>query len=366
MSKEPLYPHVPKSKEPLFPHVTKGQSKESYTTSELDDIARIFYDTSSAKRATTFAGLRPLYEKWEDLSQAQRDEAIEGLRVRIEREGLLGYLERKRPAAGNELTDSIITQLKAKGYLSSNPGSVHTIPEPLDRELRRELRKLPAWKLQEVYDMLKIGEPTTGIDILDKHRDEAVEAVKEALWERGKLSSQNEYIEIPFSSAGASDIQWETELGEKLITVTVTNIRGVSQYELAIDFRLSVARVTNLQAVQDLPFSGASRGKLWWLGARYYKVQHRTVTVEVSGIRLATGMRLEDVFANSIARIEVVNLSSLAETDGNPVSKYCCRQCGECAPAELLGEGKFPERISWLRHHYQERHPGVWGKVGSV
>ena len=52
----------------------------------------------------------------------------------------------------------------------------------------------------------------------------------------------------------------------------------------------------------------------------------------------------------------------LAKTEGNPISKYCCRKCGECAPPELLGEGKFLERISWLRHHYQERHPGIWGK----
>lgn len=52
----------------------------------------------------------------------------------------------------------------------------------------------------------------------------------------------------------------------------------------------------------------------------------------------------------------------LAETEGDPISKFCCRIDGECAPAELLQEGKFPERMAWLRHHYQEKHPGLWGK----
>lgn len=111
-------------------------------------------------------------------------------------------------------------------------------------------------------------------------------------------------------------------------------------------------------ASYDLPFASTAKGKLWWLAT----INNTTVTVEVSGIRLLTGIRLEDAFANSIARIEVIDLNSLAQTDGNPVSKYCCRKCGDCAPEELLEEGKFLERISWLRRHYNEKHPGIWGK----
>jgi hypothetical protein len=52
----------------------------------------------------------------------------------------------------------------------------------------------------------------------------------------------------------------------------------------------------------------------------------------------------------------------LAKTEGDPLRKFCCRQCGECAPVALLEEGKFPERIAWLRSHYKEKHPGIWGK----
>lgn len=237
------------------------------------------------------------------------------------------------------------------------PHTSRSIAEPLAREFRRELRKLPAWKLQEAYIALKIGE-LTGIDILDRHRAEALNAVKEALWERGKLADANEYVEANFAGAGAGDLQWETVFREKLTVIKVTNIKEIPQYQLEIGFQNSVARVFNLMADRDLPFAGADRGKLWWMAT----IDDIPVTVEVGGIRMLTQRQLEDAFNDSMARIEEIDLNSLAQGDGNPISKYCCRLCGECAPAELLGEGKFLERISWLRRHYQERHPGIWGK----
>jgi hypothetical protein len=42
--------------------------------------------------------------------------------------------------------------------------------------------------------------------------------------------------------------------------------------------------------------------------------------------------------------------------------KFCCRLCGACAPEDLLKEGLFLDRMTWLRRHYKEAHPGVWGK----
>ena len=56
-------------------------------------------------------------------------------------------------------------------------------------------------------------------------------------------------------------------------------------------------------------------------------------------------------------------INLLASTEGDPLRKFCCRQCGECAAKELLEEGRFPDRIAWLRHHYVAKHPGMWGKV---
>ena len=60
------------------------------------------------------------------------------------------------------------------------------------------------------------------------------------------------------------------------------------------------------------------------------------------------------------------NLERLASTEGDPIRKFCCRQCGECAPKELLEDGRFLDRISWLRSHYKEKHPGMWGSPMTV
>ena len=56
----------------------------------------------------------------------------------------------------------------------------------------------------------------------------------------------------------------------------------------------------------------------------------------------------------------------LARTEGDPITKYCCSQCGECAPADLLEEGRFFDRISWLRRHYDKKHPGMWGEMSPM
>ena len=56
----------------------------------------------------------------------------------------------------------------------------------------------------------------------------------------------------------------------------------------------------------------------------------------------------------------------LAKTDGDPISKYCCSQCGKCAPEDLLEEGRFLDRINWLRRHYDKKHPGMWGVMSPM
>lgn len=104
-------------KPPLYPHVTKSQqAKRKYTLPELAEIAKVFYEAQARRRATIYAW-SPMYTRWENLAQSQRDEAIRGLQERIERESLTGYLERKRPQVGDVLTEEIISELKHKGYL---------------------------------------------------------------------------------------------------------------------------------------------------------------------------------------------------------------------------------------------------------
>jgi len=60
------------------------------------------------------------------------------------------------------------------------------------------------------------------------------------------------------------------------------------------------------------------------------------------------------------------SIDLLASTEGDPIRKFCCRLCGECAPKELLEEGRFPDRIAWLRSHYKVKHPGMWGKMSPM
>jgi len=74
------------------------------------------------------------------------------------------------------------------GGSSSNPDTYprSAIPEPYAREVRRELRKIPTWRLQEAYAKLKAGEPT-GVELVEQNRAYAIGAIEEVLWERGKL-----------------------------------------------------------------------------------------------------------------------------------------------------------------------------------
>ena len=115
MAKGPLYPHVPKSRKGKVEPETE-RAKRRYTLPELAEMARIFYEAQAGRRATIYAWT-PLYTRWGNLTQSQREETIRGLQERIEREDLMGYLERKRPQVGDPLTEEIISELKHKGYL---------------------------------------------------------------------------------------------------------------------------------------------------------------------------------------------------------------------------------------------------------
>ncbi|MBA7552072.1 hypothetical protein ES705_44625 [subsurface metagenome] len=114
--KEPLYPHVPKSRKLSNVESEIERAKRKYTPAELAEMAKIFYEVQMGRRATIYAWT-PMYTRWENLAQSQRDEATRGLQERIERESLTGYLERKRPLVGDVLTKEIISELKRKGYL---------------------------------------------------------------------------------------------------------------------------------------------------------------------------------------------------------------------------------------------------------
>ena len=40
-----------------------------------------------------------------------------------------------------------------------------------------------------------------------------------------------------------------------------------------------------------------------------------------------------------------------------PLKSFGCSICGRQAPTEYRQDGKFKERMSWLRRHYKRFHP---------
>ncbi len=56
--------------------------------------------------------------------------------------------------------------------------------------------------------------------------------------------------------------------------------------------------------------------------------------------------------------------SLLAKTEeGSPLRKYCCQVCSECVPKELLEKSRQGDRLTWIKTHYQAKHPTMWGKL---
>ena len=88
------------------------------TQSDLNNIARLTYEIVAGDSARVYdRSGRPMYTRWEELSEATRDQTIAGLKTRVEREGLEGYFERKRSTAGDALTNRLLAALRQAGYL---------------------------------------------------------------------------------------------------------------------------------------------------------------------------------------------------------------------------------------------------------
>ena len=92
--------------------------KKEYTGKELYQIAAVFFDITSRKTCNVFDGKgMPFCKSFSDLDEPTKRQTVDGLKSRIDREGLDGYLERKRPQVGDETTNSIISALRKKGLL---------------------------------------------------------------------------------------------------------------------------------------------------------------------------------------------------------------------------------------------------------
>lgn len=114
----------------------------------------------------------------------------------------------------------------------------------------------------------------------------------------------------------------------------------------------------------DLRYPFIPKGEIWIDEATKPEERDCLIAHEVEEQRLmAEGVEYSKAHeAANVVEAECRSVELLASAEGNPIRKFCCRQCSECAPKELLEEGKFADRIAWLRHHYMKQHPSTWGK----
>lgn len=103
-----------------------------------------------------------------------------------------------------------------------------TIPEPYQREVRRKLRQIPTWRLQEAYRDLRGGQ-ATGIELVEQNRAYAISAIEEILWERGKLPGKGSHS----SGAASTTIEEWNRAFERAVPVVSAGI-GVLSLALGI------------------------------------------------------------------------------------------------------------------------------------
>ena len=90
----------------------------TYTEDELYEIASVFYNIETRRTPTIFSGLRPLTgPSFNELPDSAQRATVEGLRQRIERETLPGYLARKRRQVGTDVIKPAEDELRERGLL---------------------------------------------------------------------------------------------------------------------------------------------------------------------------------------------------------------------------------------------------------
>ena len=113
-------PGDPTKGEPPLPKwaVNPGGRTEppKLTDKDIREAMALIFDTVGRARANVFAGLRPMYREFSSLSPAEQEQGFQGLKDRISKEGLQGYVNRKREAWGEQATQAVIDALKAKNW----------------------------------------------------------------------------------------------------------------------------------------------------------------------------------------------------------------------------------------------------------
>ena len=149
---------------------------QGLTDAQIREASRVIFDTVQVQTATVFGRLgQPMVKRFADLTPSEQEQAFRGLKDRIQREGLDGYIRRKRSAWGDRATDAVLGALKARRLL---PGSN---PKKL---LTRDDVRVEVW---EERDRLHIGiqDEETEEYVVSWWDDEARQMFEDGFFKRG-------------------------------------------------------------------------------------------------------------------------------------------------------------------------------------
>lgn len=89
-----------------------------YTEKDLYEIAGVFYDYEISRTSNVYASLTPITgPKFAELPTTTQKQTVDGLKLRIDRETLPGYLNRKKAQVGTARIKPVEDELKDRGLL---------------------------------------------------------------------------------------------------------------------------------------------------------------------------------------------------------------------------------------------------------
>jgi hypothetical protein len=360
MPKEPLYPHVPKGREPQFPHVPKGQQPAEKLPQTLPQTGTCYADA------------------WRFLIKEEEGELIHGTVFSGGRRMGHAWVETPTGWVFEPETGSFFTASGFKDAFAPVIEARYTAEESAIMLART--KHLGPWSEQERLQYLGVRQPQTvpkrtiltfvcaycgkyitkkpgyGVSVVSHGickecaKIEWEKLIDHIAQKRGiSRKEARKLVEKQKAEARAAE-----QPGAKLTATEKLYQRGPDEYPIGADKIMRDA--WGPMPDPDQPF---------WSGKGFVK------PVKIYGWQWSPDyhswrayVRFPDGTETWTSPLKQTggSLERLASTEGDPIRKFCCRQCGECAPKEFLEEGKFLDRISWLRSHYKEKHPGMWGK----
>lgn len=146
----------------------------SYTDAEIREIVALIWDTVESTNANIFGGYgQPIFTRFETLTPGEQEQGFQGLKDRIQRETLRGYINRKRDSWGERAYTAVLYVLEARGLIespSAPPVSQYTGERPFPQtyndwvglayDIKEKDKKIDTWtKVHECLNSIAFDEP---------------------------------------------------------------------------------------------------------------------------------------------------------------------------------------------------------------